>query len=160
MISSFLCYSQDDKTKIATADKKTYKKSSSTVHPTTYDLVYDMLRMESGIIISGDSGFGSRPNIYIRGISTNSGNTDPLFVVDGTIVEDISYLQPSKVAQIEVLKDPTSSIYGIRGGNGVIMITTVTAKDAMEAEEQAHKEAKLEAKRAKQVAKAVRKMAK
>ena len=61
----------------------------------------------------------------IRSTQTIYGDTDPLFVVDGVSVDDISYLNPSEVAHVEVLKDAASaSIYGTRGGNGVILITT------------------------------------
>lgn len=61
----------------------------------------------------------------IRSTNTIYGNTDPLFVVDGVVVNDISYLDPNNVAHVEVLKDAASaSIYGTQGGNGVILITT------------------------------------
>lgn len=61
----------------------------------------------------------------IRSSDTVFGDTEPLFVVDGVAVDDISYLNPSDVEHVEVLKDAASaSIYGTRGGNGVILITT------------------------------------
>lgn len=60
----------------------------------------------------------------IRGAGTIYGSTDPLFVVDGRTVDDISYLDPNEVAHVEVLKDASSAIYGTRGSNGVILITT------------------------------------
>ena len=61
----------------------------------------------------------------IRSSDTIYGNTEPLFVVDGVTVDDISYLNPSDVDHVEVLKDAASaSIYGTQGGNGVILITT------------------------------------
>lgn len=61
----------------------------------------------------------------IRSTNTIYGNTDPLFVVDGMTVDDISYLNPSDVDHVEVLKDASSAaIYGTQGGNGVILITT------------------------------------
>jgi TonB-dependent SusC/RagA subfamily outer membrane receptor len=44
--------------------------------------------------------------------------------VDGRTVDDISYLDPNEVAHVEVLKDASSAIYGTRGSNGVILITT------------------------------------
>lgn len=63
----------------------------------------------------------------IRSSDTIYGNTEPLFVVDGVRVDDISYLNPSDVDHVEVLKDAASaSIYGTQGGNGVILITTKT----------------------------------
>ena len=70
---------------------------------------------------------GSGYRYSIRSSDTIYGNTEPLFVVDGVTVDDISYLNPSDVDHVEVLKDAASaSIYGTQGGNGVILITTKT----------------------------------
>lgn len=60
----------------------------------------------------------------IRGINTIYASTDPLFVVDGSVVNDISHLNPRDIKSVEVLKDASASIYGSRGANGVILITT------------------------------------
>lgn len=60
----------------------------------------------------------------IRGISTINLSSDPLFVVNGSVVNDISYLNPHDIRSVEVLKDASASIYGSRGANGVILITT------------------------------------
>jgi TonB-linked SusC/RagA family outer membrane protein len=67
----------------------------------------------------------SQGTIQIRGMSSlNSGN-GPLFVIDGVLNDDASFLNPQDIASIEVLKDAASSaIYGVRGANGVIIITT------------------------------------
>ena len=60
----------------------------------------------------------------IRGTNTINGSTDPLFVVDGVVVDDISRISPNDVAHVEVLKDASSTaIYGSNGANGVILIT-------------------------------------
>lgn len=68
---------------------------------------------------------GNGYKYVIRSVNTIYGNTDPLFVVDGMTVNDISYLNPNDVDHVEVLKDASSaSIYGTQGGNGVILITT------------------------------------
>jgi len=63
--------------------------------------------------------------IQIRGMSSlNSGN-GPLYVIDGVISDDAQFINPQDIASIEVLKDAASSaIYGVRGANGVILITT------------------------------------
>lgn len=67
---------------------------------------------------------GSSGTIRIRGVSSN-GSSDPLFVVDGNIANDISNIDPSDIESMEVLKDGASAaIYGARAGNGVILITT------------------------------------
>ena len=63
-------------------------------------------------------------HIIIRGKTTMRANTDPLFVVDGVAVDDVSFLNPNDVKRVEVLKDSAAAIYGMRGANGVIVITT------------------------------------
>lgn len=72
---------------------------------------------------SGQPGGGSR--VIIRGISTIKSSSDPLYVVDGVVMEDFKYVNPNDIERIEVLKDASSAaIYGARGANGVIMVTT------------------------------------
>ncbi|NMD02337.1 MAG: TonB-dependent receptor plug domain-containing protein, partial [Bacteroidales bacterium] len=60
-------------------------------------------------------------NVTIRGTAT-TGNTSPLFVVNGSVVSSISGIDPAMVSSIEVLKGPAASIYGMQGANGVIII--------------------------------------
>lgn len=70
---------------------------------------------------------GSAPAIKIRGVSTITAGTNPLYVVDGYPIEnfDMSMLNPDDIAGMEVLKDASSAaIYGSRGANGVVMVTT------------------------------------
>lgn len=82
----------------------------------------------AGVQISAQSGSpGSASNIRIRGISTN-GNNSPLILVDGNVVEDLSVINPSDIESINVLKDATAGIYGVRAANGVILITTKTGR--------------------------------
>jgi len=61
-------------------------------------------------------------SVYIRGINSVNSSTEPLFVVDGIMVNDISYINPRDVKSVTVLKDASASIYGVRGGNGAILI--------------------------------------
>ena len=71
---------------------------------------------------SGQPGGGFKVNIRGVGII---GNASPLYVVDGVITGDISYLNNSDIAAIDILKDAAScAIYGINGANGVVLITT------------------------------------
>ncbi|QNL21600.1 TonB-dependent receptor [Hyphobacterium sp. CCMP332] len=79
----------------------------------------------SGVYIAPASGQpGAAQSIVIRGVGTN-GNNNPLYVVDGLVVDDISNLNPNDVESVEVLKDAASTaIYGARGANGVIILTT------------------------------------
>ena len=69
---------------------------------------------------------GGSTRYLIRGISTNSDATDPLLMIDGVEVDSFDDVLPSQVESVEVIKDASASIYGIRGASGVIMITTKT----------------------------------
>lgn len=67
---------------------------------------------------------GNSYKFNIRGINSINSPTDPLLIVDGAVVDDISFLHPRDVKSVEVLKDASASIYGARGACGVILITT------------------------------------
>lgn len=87
----------------------------------------------AGVQMTTSTGtLGSSPSIRIRGIGTISGSVDkePLFVVDGVPFSgDLNNLNPSDIESMTVLKDAASNaLYGARGANGVIMITTKKAK--------------------------------
>jgi len=84
----------------------------------------------SGVQITSNSGQpGSDSKIYIRGVGTVN-DASPLYVIDGMPSNNgINYLNPSDIASIEILKDASSaSIYGARGANGVVLVTTKTGK--------------------------------
>lgn len=98
----------------------------------SYSNIIEMLRGEPGVIINGSGENGTMPQIYIRGIGTNSNQYQPLFVVDGLRTDDILYVQPENVYSITVIKDGTSSIYGMEGANGVIEIKTVSYMEEQE----------------------------
>ena len=67
----------------------------------------------------------SSPRVLIRGLGTINGDSDPLYVVDGVVMEDIRFLNPNDIKSMEVLKDASSTaIYGARGANGVVLVTT------------------------------------
>ena len=88
----------------------------------TYSNMYDYLRGRvPGVQVTSDN------RIIIRGIGTNSDNTDPLIIVDGVTVTDLSTLDPMYVKSVDVIKDGSSAIYGMQGANGVIIIKTVSA---------------------------------
>lgn len=72
---------------------------------------------------------GSAMKIRIRGANSINGGNDPLYVIDGYIGADITSLNPNEIESINILKDASATaIYGSRGSNGVVMITTKTAK--------------------------------
>ena len=83
----------------------------------------------SGVqIIQSSAAPGSSPTIRVRGYSSNS-SSEPLYVVDGVRLSNISGIDPSTIASMEILKDAASAaIYGAEAGNGVVLITTKKGK--------------------------------
>ncbi len=83
----------------------------------------------AGVDVSQNSGEpGGATRIRIRGVGSLN-NSDPLYVVDGFQTNDISFLAPGDVASMEILKDASATaIYGSRGANGVILISTKRGK--------------------------------
>ncbi|MCR4824268.1 MAG: TonB-dependent receptor plug domain-containing protein [Bacteroidales bacterium] len=84
-----------------------------------YSNIYEYLQGRvAGLEVNGTS-------LRIRGDRSLLGSNEPLILVDGVVVDDISYISPDEVERIDVLKDASSTaIYGSRGANGVILITT------------------------------------
>lgn len=79
-------------------------------------------------LIQTSAGPGSSPTVRIRGYSSNV-SSNPLYVVDGVRLSDISGIDPNDIASMEVLKDAASAaIYGAEAGNGVVLITTKKGK--------------------------------
>lgn len=71
---------------------------------------------------------GSEPDVRIRGTNSING-VKPVYIVDGILNDNISFLNPADIQSIEILKDPSSlAIFGVRGANGAIAITTKQAK--------------------------------
>jgi len=87
----------------------------------------------SGVNIQATEGeAGSAPTIRIRGTGSINGNSGPLIVVDGVPVDEdfLGSLDMNNIESFEILKDAASSaIYGSRGGNGVVLITTKSGKE-------------------------------
>jgi TonB-linked SusC/RagA family outer membrane protein len=81
----------------------------------------------AGVTVSSASGSpGSGFNILIRGVSSN-GNNQPLLIVDG-YEGNLNSLNPDDIETLTVLKDAQAAIYGIKGANGVILVTTKKGK--------------------------------
>ncbi len=75
-------------------------------------------------IIQSSSAPGASPTVRVRGFSSNV-SSNPLYVVDGVRLSDISGIDPNDIASMEVLKDAASAaIYGAEAGNGVVLVTT------------------------------------
>lgn len=80
-------------------------------------------------IIQNTGAPGSNTTIKIRGTGTVN-DADPLYVVDGFIVDNIDYLNPNDIANVEIFKDAASSaVYGARAANGVVAITTKSGEE-------------------------------
>jgi TonB-linked SusC/RagA family outer membrane protein len=83
----------------------------------------------SGLQVTNSGSPGASPQVNIRGLGTIYGNTGVLYVVDGVWYDDISFINPSDIDNISILKDASStSIYGLRAANGVILVTTKRGK--------------------------------
>ncbi|CAN5680389.1 TonB-dependent receptor [soil metagenome] len=82
----------------------------------------------AGLSVVNSGQPGQEPDIRIRGTGSLN-QTKPLYVVDGIFNDNISYINPSDIESMEILKDPSSlAIFGVRGANGVIIITTKKGK--------------------------------
>jgi hypothetical protein len=89
----------------------------------TYTDIYQMIRHEvPGVVVSGR-------NIVVQGPNSFYGSTQPLFVVNGSIVNNIDYISPVEVKSIVLLKGSYAAKYGVEGANGVISITLFSAAD-------------------------------
>ena len=78
----------------------------------------------TGLSVVNSGQPGSEPDIRIRG-TVSRNQTKPLYIVDGIFNDNISFVNPSDIESMEVLKDPSSlAIFGVRGANGVIIVTT------------------------------------
>lgn len=85
----------------------------------------------SGVnIFSNSSQPGAYSNrVVIRGMATINASSNPLYVVDGVVMENFDLVNPNDIESMEVLKDASAAaIYGARGANGVIMVTTKRGK--------------------------------
>jgi TonB-dependent SusC/RagA subfamily outer membrane receptor len=89
----------------------------------SYSSIYEMIKGEvAGVQVTGKS-------IKIQGANSFVLSTEPLFVVDGMTVNSVDDILPQHVNSIEVLKGSAASIYGSRGANGVILITTKSSSN-------------------------------
>ncbi len=83
----------------------------------------------AGVNIVTNDEPGATPTIRIRGLGTLAGGRDPLYVVDGIETTNITGLNPNDISKIDILKDASSlAIYGQKGSNGVVLITTKKGK--------------------------------
>ena len=109
---------------VASADIESFKESPNV------SIAQSLQGTVPGLNIGQVDAAGEDPSISVRGQSTINGNQNVLIVVDGIIYNgSLSDLNPSDIASIDVLKDPSSkAIYGAQAANGVILVTTKVGK--------------------------------
>ncbi len=100
----------------------------------TVNLAEALQGRASGVLVTAQSGEpGDEIKIKIRGVGTIN-NSDPIYVVDGMPTNDISFLSPSDIKSVEILKDASATaVYGSRGANGVVLITSARGKEGANA---------------------------
>lgn len=110
------------------ADQKDISYSISSVKPDENEFYTNMYQYLRGKV----AGVEVRPDnsIFIRGHNSMYGSTDPLILLDGAEITDLSVINPHDVYSVDVLKDASSAIYGMKGANGVILITTKAGQQA------------------------------
>ncbi|RYY52723.1 MAG: SusC/RagA family TonB-linked outer membrane protein [Chitinophagaceae bacterium] len=82
----------------------------------------------AGVSVVNSGRVGQEPDVRIRGTNSVNG-AKPVYIVDGILNDNINFLNPSDIETMEILKDPSSlAIFGVRGANGAIAITTKKAK--------------------------------
>ncbi|MBL1410816.1 SusC/RagA family TonB-linked outer membrane protein [Sphingobacterium faecale] len=108
----------------AKVDNKLFNRQVST------DVISRLKGIAPSILFDERSALSSTPKLTIRGMSTIFGNAEPLVVVDGFVYDgDIQNINPNDVEDIDILRDAgAASIWGVRAGNGVIVITTKRGK--------------------------------
>ncbi|RYZ96673.1 MAG: SusC/RagA family TonB-linked outer membrane protein, partial [Sphingobacteriaceae bacterium] len=122
-------YGTSRRSNLATA-VGTVKGDAINERPTTSNVLQGLAGKVSGVNIMTNSGKpGGAPAIKIRGNGSITTSNDPLYVIDGIVGADITTIDPNIVESIDVLKDAASSaIYGSRGANGVVIVTTRKGK--------------------------------
>jgi len=108
-------------------------KSKDLVKITSINPEQNLQGKVTGVQVTSTSGApGATPVVRIRGVGTFN-NSSPIYVVDGVILDNISFLNSGDIASMEVLKDASATaIYGSRGANGVIIVTTKTGTKGLD----------------------------
>lgn len=106
-------------------------KSEDLIKAPTSNVIDALQGKVAGLSVLSSSGDpGDAPIVRLRGITTLN-NNNPIFVVDGVITDNVSFLNAIDIKSVEVLKDASSTaIFGSRGSNGVIIITTKSGTTA------------------------------
>ncbi len=121
-------YTEQKKSSVTSAVSEVKSKELTDV--TTSDVSTMLQGKAAGVqVVQGSGQPGSLPSVRIRGLTSINGGTNPLWVLDGVIVHGTPNLNPNDVESISVLKDASATaLYGSRGANGVVVVTTKQAK--------------------------------
>lgn len=101
-------------------------KGSDIIKSQSFNALEGLKGKAAGVNIFSNTGQpGGEMRVVIRGLATINASANPLYVVDGVVMSNFQFLNPNDIQSIEVLKDASSAaIYGARGANGVILVTT------------------------------------
>jgi TonB-linked SusC/RagA family outer membrane protein len=83
----------------------------------------------AGVQVIGSGQPNAQPQLRIRGTGSVLAGANPLYVVDGVLTDDIRNINNNDITSIDVLKDASAAIYGVRAANGVVIITTRKGKN-------------------------------
>lgn len=117
-----------------TANKRDLTGSIATVKGTeiadkpSVNIVNSLQGKVAGLSVVNSGRPGAEPDVRIRGTNTING-VKPIYIVDGILNDNINFINPADIESVEILKDPSSlAIFGVRGANGAIAVTTKKAK--------------------------------
>jgi TonB-dependent starch-binding outer membrane protein SusC len=107
-------------------------KSDALVKDAVFSIRKALQGRAAGVTVTSNSGAPGRPpRVNIRGVGTIN-NSEPLYVVDGAPASGVDFLNPDDIESMTILKDASATaIYGSRGANGVVMVTTKKAKEGI-----------------------------
>lgn len=99
--------------------------SQDLVKQTSFDVIQGLQGKVAGLQVVNSNEPGGIPQVRIRGVGTVLGGANPIYVVDGVITSSIVSINSHDIESITILKDASAtSIYGVRGANGVVLVTT------------------------------------
>ncbi len=103
-------------------------KGSEIADKPSVNVVNSLQGKVAGLSVVNSGRPGAEPDVRIRGTNTING-VKPIYIVDGILNDNINFVNPADIESVEILKDPSSlAIFGVRGANGAIAITTKKAK--------------------------------
>lgn len=129
LISSVVVVGYGSKKAGAITGSVSQVKASDIVKTPSQSAIQAIQGKAAGVNIVTNDEPGANPSIRIRGLGTLLGGRDPLYVIDGIETSSLNGISPNEIATFDILKDASSlAIYGQKGANGVILVTTKKGK--------------------------------